>query len=83
MGLQETRESRNSCAEETKSVWGGSAIVSREARRETEFGTPNCHLSNFPMSPVSPYSLGSCQFKFSMGRFVISKWVTAPGLCIN
>lgn len=58
-------------------------MVSREAGRKTQFRNPNCHLSNFPMSSVNPYSVGSCQFKSSMDRFVISKWFTAPGLCIN
>lgn len=83
MGRQGNRESSNSFADETKYVLGGSAILSLVTGRETRFSNPNCHFNNAPMSLVIPYSVGSCQFNSSMGRFVISKWFTSPGLCIN
>lgn len=47
------------------------------------FSNRNCHLRNFPMSPISPCFVGSCQLSPSAGRFVISQWFTAPGLSIN
>lgn len=47
------------------------------------FSNRNCHLRNFPMSPIIPCFVGSCQLNPSAGRFVISRWCTAPGLSIN
>lgn len=85
--IQGTREHQISFSEKTLNVLGpalsdSSATVSPLLGGRL-FSNRNCHLRNFPMSPISPCFVGSCQLSPSAGRFVISQWFTAPGLSIN